>query len=58
MAGLREPALLWLDRAVARGFINYPYLAQHDPFFAGMRDDPAYRDLLARVQAQWRQWEG
>jgi len=58
MAGLREPALLWLERAVARGFINYPFLAHHDPFFAGLRGDAAYRDLLARVQAQWRQWEG
>ena len=26
LAGLREPALRWLQRAVARGFINYPFL--------------------------------
>jgi hypothetical protein len=53
LAGLREPALRWLQRAVARGFINYPFLSAHDPFFAGMRSAPDFVRVLDDVRSRW-----
>jgi non-specific serine/threonine protein kinase len=57
LAGMRAPALRWLEIAVARGFINYPFLAEHDPFFASFRQNPAFRELLARVRVRWERFE-
>lgn len=57
VAGMPERALHWLAIAVDRGFINYPFLAQHDPFFAGLRDQPTFQALMASVRKRWEQFE-
>jgi serine/threonine protein kinase/predicted Zn-dependent protease len=49
----RASAIQWLDRAAARGFINYPLLAQRDPFLAPLRSEPAFISLIADVKRQW-----
>ena len=40
LLGAKEEALDWLENAVHRGFINYPYL-QCDPFFDNIRGECA-----------------
>jgi hypothetical protein len=39
LIGHRDAALEWLRTAVDRGFINYPFLAKHDPLLEPLRGD-------------------
>ena len=55
--GLIDEALEWLERAVDLGFINYPFLADVDPFLAGIRGEPRFQDLLRRVGSEWENFE-
>lgn len=57
LAGMPEPAMRWLEIAIDRGFINYPFLARHDPFFETLRDHPRFKQLLAIVRDRWQKFE-
>lgn len=57
LAGMPEPALRWLAIAIDRGFINYPFLARHDPFFETLRDQPRFNQLLEKVHDRWQRFE-
>ena len=52
LAGRRHEALHWLRTTVAEGFPNYPTFL-HDPYFAGMRDEPEFRQFLAELKTRW-----
>jgi hypothetical protein len=56
-AGMPDRAIHWLSVAVDRGFINYPFLAHHDPFLKPLRSDPRFRQLLATVRERWEKFE-
>jgi TolB-like protein/thioredoxin-like negative regulator of GroEL len=56
LAGDRTRALQWLAIAVDRGFVNYPSLSLHDPFFRDMRGDPDFVRLLADVKDRWERF--
>jgi serine/threonine protein kinase len=56
----RGDALRWVRAAVDRGFINYPFLAEFDPFLGNVRSDPGFKQLLAEVKPRWEavvEWE-
>jgi tetratricopeptide (TPR) repeat protein len=53
MLNARDEALAWLDRAVRRGFINYPMLAEYDPFLKRLRGDARFSRLLDDVKREW-----
>jgi TolB-like protein/Flp pilus assembly protein TadD len=55
-AGMQAAALKWLQTAVDRGFINYPFLARHDPSFKALRGEPKFRELLAAVRNRWERF--
>ena len=57
LAGMPEQALSWLAIAVDRGFINYPFLAEHDPFFEPLRSQPRFQQLMATVRDRWERFE-
>ena len=57
LAGIPDRALFWLEIAIGRGFINYPFLAQHDPFFHSMRADPRFAQLTAAARDRWERFE-
>ncbi len=52
-----EQALDWLENAVERGFLNYPYISEHDPFLAKLRGESRFQQLMARVKREWEQFE-
>jgi len=54
LAGDVELSLQWLSRAVSQGFINYPYLKEHDPVLTGLKSDKRYAEMLNHVQQRWR----
>jgi tetratricopeptide (TPR) repeat protein len=58
LAGMPDRALHWLTVAVDRGFINYPFLAHHDPCFATLRASPAYQALMEVVRERWAAFDG
>jgi len=55
-AGMRVPALKWLRTAIDRGFINYPFLARHDPSFKALRRDPKFKELMGVVRDRWERF--
>ena len=56
-AGMPDRAIHWLSIAVDRGFINYPFLADHDPFLKSLRTDWRFRQLLTTVRERWEKFE-
>jgi non-specific serine/threonine protein kinase len=53
MVDARDEALDWLGRAVRGGFINYPMLAEYDPFLKRLRGEPRFTRLLDEVKREW-----
>ena len=56
-AGMPGRAVYWLGVAVDRGFINHPFLSQHDPFFAQCRRDSGFLRLMETVRHRWERFE-
>jgi hypothetical protein len=50
--GARDHAMRWLERAVDLGFLLPTFMAEHDPYLAGLRDDPDFRALVRRAQLE------
>jgi TolB-like protein len=57
LAGLKQEALDWLSNAVDRGFINYPFIAEHDPLLESIRGEPRFRDIAARAKHEWEHFD-
>jgi len=53
----RKEALDWLENAVQRGFINYPFLNEYDPFLANLRTEERFKKLMERVKYEWEHFE-
>ena len=56
VAGAQEQALDWLENAVTRGFVNYPYLSTSRTFRA-LHGNPRFENLSARVKATWEEMQ-
>ena len=57
MANDKEEALNWLENAVEKNFINYPLMAEKDPFLANIRGEPRFQKLMERVKDEWEHFE-
>jgi non-specific serine/threonine protein kinase len=53
----KEEALSWLENAANRGFVNYPFLSEYDPFLKNLRGDERFDKLMARVKHEWENFE-
>jgi serine/threonine-protein kinase len=50
LEGMREEAFEWLERSIALGNENRPSF-EHDPNWAGLRDDPRFQQLMLKIAA-------
>ena len=57
LIGEKEKALDWLDNAVDRGFIAYPFLNDFDPFLENVRGEERYKKLMERVKYRWENFK-
>jgi TolB-like protein/cytochrome c-type biogenesis protein CcmH/NrfG len=55
--GDAERAVCWLRVAADRGFINYPFLAEHDILVAKIRDEPVFQAFLRTVRERWERFD-
>jgi hypothetical protein len=53
LIGRSDDAIKWTRTAVDRGFINYPFLAQHSQFLNPIRDDSRFQQLLVELRPRW-----
>jgi len=57
LIGKAEEALGWLENAVERGWICYPFLSEHDSFLENIRDEERFKQLMKRVKHDWENFE-
>ena len=57
LLGDTENALVWLEKARLKGFINYPMISRWDPLLAPVRQLPEFDGLVDRVREQWESFE-
>ncbi len=55
--GAKDEALLWLDRAIDRGMINYPFLSEHDRYLDNVRGDARFGQAMERVKREWERFQ-
>ena len=55
--GDSENALGWLEKAMQKGFINYPMISRWDPLLAPVRQTAEFDDLVDRVRERWENFE-
>jgi non-specific serine/threonine protein kinase len=57
LAGMRDEALEWLENALSRGWVNYPFTVLHDPLLAPLRDDARFLQLAEQLKREWEEFE-
>ena len=57
LANAIEDAIEWLEHAVDLGWINYPLLAEKDPFLENIRGEERFKKLMERVKHEWENFE-
>jgi len=53
IAGAHDAALDWLEKAVPRGYFNYPYLRIHDVFMTSLRGHPRFERVMSEIKSKW-----
>ena len=53
----KKEALDWLDNAIHRGFINYPFLSKFDPTLKNLRRMKRFKELMEKVKYEWERFE-
>jgi len=53
----KEQSLDWLERAVDRGWINYPLFSERDPFLENIRNEIRFKELMEKVKHEWENFE-
>jgi TolB-like protein len=49
----KEEALKYLNHAINRDFINYPFFSKIDPFLKNLRKEERFKKLMDRVKYKW-----
>lgn len=51
--GMRDEAIAAIRNAIQLDFVHYPFFTQHNPLFAGLREDPEFVELMKQAKAKW-----
>lgn len=57
MIGSIDEALRWVENAIKMGYINYPFMAFHHPFYGPLRKEPRFKELMDEVKPKWESFE-
>jgi non-specific serine/threonine protein kinase len=57
LLGDKESVLDWLENAVRRGFFNYPYLNEYDPYLGNIRGEGRFRKLMENLKPEWQKFQ-
>jgi tetratricopeptide (TPR) repeat protein len=52
-----DDAIIWLERGIKWGFINYPFLNEFDPFLENIRGEERFVKLIEKVKIQWENFK-
>jgi len=52
LIGETDQSIIWLERAVEKGFINYPLFSEIDPFLENVRGEARFIKLMKKVKIQ------
>ena len=55
--GAKEEVLLWLERTIERGMINYPFLCEHDRCLDNIRSDARSGRVMTQARREWERFE-
>jgi tetratricopeptide (TPR) repeat protein len=55
--GELDKSLDLIERALDRGWTNYPVFAEIDPLFENVRSEPRFKKLMERVKHEWENFE-
>ena len=56
LSGAKTEAYDWLENAVNRGYINYPFM-EKDRFLDSLREEERFKKLMERVKYEWEHFE-
>jgi serine/threonine protein kinase/Tfp pilus assembly protein PilF len=57
IVGEKTEAIDWLEQAARRGFINYPFLTEQNPFLESIRGEPRFQSLMEEVKRRWESFQ-
>jgi tetratricopeptide (TPR) repeat protein len=57
LVGETDAAIDSVERMVQLGIVNYPFLAQYEPFFSSIRAEPRFQQLMERARQRWNAFE-
>ncbi|MEN8251591.1 MAG: hypothetical protein ABFS32_21885, partial [Bacteroidota bacterium] len=55
--GEKEKAIDLLNNAVDRGFLNYPLIAEKDPFLENIREEKQFITLMKKLKYKWENFK-
>ncbi|QNI36059.1 protein kinase domain-containing protein [Edaphobacter albus] len=57
LTGDAKASLHWIEKAMSKGFINYPMISRWDPLLAPIRQTAHFDSLLDRLRPRWENFE-
>ena len=57
LVGETDAALHSVERMIALGVINYPFLSQYEPFLSNIRSEPRFGQLMDVARERWNAFE-
>jgi eukaryotic-like serine/threonine-protein kinase len=57
LVGETEAAIDSVERMIELGIVNYPFLAQHEPFLSSIRSEPRFCALMDVALQRWNAFE-